>query len=458
MDNELLERYKDYNEILDNSIHMPVPNSSILIYEGVFILKHEKIEIKVNGNIQYDWFPLSGAVFVGVCEKNADEVFSIFNDNNVFELIVGGLKFGDSLITKININSNKISIKGSMIREAIHGDHSVAVEKIIFSVPNFRDFHGLPVKRLSGNLISILSNRLVLDDDLFTIKIDKIYNYPEIKNQLDEKGGYQILCNGEITSKKGSISYKEVHDVIESLNLYLSFLNGRRTSVMFAKGIFKNETIWTDFTDFYVDLYEFSHSWPSKKSVDGLNEVWKALRKYDTDENDKDFLATAIHWYIEANKGSGFIEGSLIMSQTALELIYNWYIVENKKMLSGKDSENINASNKIRLLLSQINLNLKIPEKFTSLKAFVDKKNNNIIDAPDGIVQIRNAVVHSQEEKRKKLKDIPYRARHEALQLCIWYIEMSLLKILNYNFVYLNRCSIEMVESKRQEYVPWSKQ
>jgi hypothetical protein len=114
------------------------------------------------------------------------------------------------------------------------------------------------------------------------------------------------------------------------------------------------------------------------------------------------------------------------MAQTALELLYNWWIIENKKMILGKDSENINASNKIRLISSQLNISYSVPSSFTLLQKFVDE-NENINDAPEAIVQIRNAIVHSQQEKRKKLDSIHYKAKYEALQLSIWYIEMTLL-------------------------------
>ena len=153
---------------------------------------------------------------------------------------------------------------------------------------------------------------------------------------------------------------------------------------------------------------------------------------------------------------AGFSEGSIIMAQTALELLYNWWIIENKKIIIGKDSENINASNKIRLLLSQLNINHTVPIAFSNLQAFIDSE-KQIIDAPDATVQIRNAIVHSQEEKRKKLSSIHYKAKYEALQLCLWYIEMTLLKILEYDDKYYNRTSSEFIKSKAIEFVPWLK-
>ena len=145
------------------------------------------------------------------------------------------------------------------------------------------------------------------------------------------------------------------------------------------------------------------------------------------------------------------------MVQTALELLYNWWIIEQKKLLIGKDSENINASNKIRLLVSQLNLSNTIPDSFDHLKEFVSK-NNDIVDAPDAVVQIRNAIVHSQQEKRKKLTSIHHMAIFEALQISVWYVEMTLLCILGYEERYFNRCSGSPYAYQAQEIVPWKKE
>jgi hypothetical protein len=189
--------------------------------------------------------------------------------------------------------------------------------------------------------------------------------------------------------------------------------------------------------------------------VIGISKLWEQFSTLWKDNNNKNFLISAIHWYVEANGNSGFTEGAIIMTQTALELLYNWWIIESKKMIVGKDSENISAANKIRLLLSQLNIAHSIPSAFTHLQQFVDE-NENITDAPEAIVQIRNAIVHSQQEKRKKLDSIHYMAKHEALQLSIWYIEMTLLKILDFDDKYFNRCSGKMLASEAEVFPPWS--
>lgn len=446
---------EDNNEIIETSIEMLEANSPIKIYEGDFIIKDEDTEIIISGIIQYNWFPTSKATFSGEVSEEFTEVYKIIDNKNSIKIIIDGLDFGNGFITNTNF-SNRILINGIVSQQAILGDKTIAVQKIRFSIPNMREFHGSQVTKKTTESEYSGMNRLKLENDKYLITIDKSINYKKLRKELNEKGGYLILYAGELICKKGAITHEDVKEIFYCLNTFLTFMNGRRTSALFIHGIHEDEIIWSDFTNYHTDIYKFAQSWPEVHSINGLNELFQNFNEIWKDKDDKQFLSSAIHWYIEANNNSGFSEGSIIMAQTALELLYNWFIIENKKLIIGKDSENINASNKIRLLLSQLNINYLVPLKFSHLQQFIDD-NNQIIDAPDAVVQIRNAIVHSQEEKRKKLSEIHYLAKHEALQLCIWYIEMSLLAILSYNGKYSNRCSVETYASNTVEDVPWVK-
>lgn len=451
---ELLEHLDKYSDIIYPPIIMSEANSPISIFTGEYTIETKAGKLIVSGVIQYNWVPNSGVKFSGKILDATIKKFQAIQLQQVKVFIANEL-LGEGYITKSNINS-EIEILGVISQQAIIGDITIPVEKLEFAVPNFREFHGMTVKRIHSNGISIHNNRLLLENEKFLIHIDKCFNYSNLQASLEEKGGYIIQHAGEIIPKKGSITYDDAKEIIHCLDTFLSFLNGRRTSAIFFHGKFNDQTIWKDFTDYNFDSFcNFVPSWPAVHSIEGINEAWKTFSKlWLRDKEDKNFLISAIHWYIEANNSSGFTEGSIIMAQTGLELIYNWYIIEQKKLIIGKDSESINAANKIRLLISQLNLSYSIPKKFTQLQSFLDNK-NNIIDAPDVIVQIRNSIVHSQEEKRKKLSEIHFKAKYQALQLCIYYMEMSLLKILNFNSEYCNRCSENMATSGRTELVPW---
>jgi len=296
-------------------------------------------------------------------------------------------------------------------------------------------------------------SRIHLENDNYTILIDKTTGYQKTKELLAAKGGYLLQYHGELTKKKGTIAYKDIDDIFDCLDTFLSFVNGRRTSALFITGIAESEVKWSDYTARFVDPAKYVMSWADLPFIH-LNDIWKRFCELWKDKNDRDFLVFAVHWYVESNGNAVFAEGSTIMAQTALELLYNWLIIENRKVLMGRDAESISAANKIRLLLSQMNVGYSVPEAFEALQEFVSK-NPEVEDGPDAVVQIRNVIVHSQQEKRKKLNAISNEAKFEALQLCISYIELSLLYILGFKEHYFDRCGKGSFPLDRDTQVPW---
>ena len=456
MNKEHQEMHKDIPDAISSSIVMAEANTVLIIYEGEYSIKNENGVIKINGKITYEWFANSGVYFYGNPITDNLELFKENSLNGSFSIIIDGLEFGQGFIKKYSFEKiTETKIKGKISQYAVLGDNSISVEKIKFSIPNLREFHGMPVKRVNEKNISTSMDRLVLEDETYEIIIEKCSDFKRRKENLEEKGGYIILYNGELIGKKAQLNHADTRDLFHCLDTFLTFLNGRRTSALFIQGIFEEQIIWTDYTNYLVDSYKSVQTWPQKYSIANLNELWNRFREvWNNNPEDKNFLISLIHWYVVANGHAGFSEGSIILAQTALELVYNWWIVENKKMILGKDSGNINASNKIRLLISQLNIPSSIPEAFTELQNFIDTT-DNVNDAPDSIVYIRNAIVHSQEEKRKKLSAIHYKAKYEALQVYIWYIELSLLCILDYNGDYFNRCSKEVYTTDAEQQVPW---
>jgi hypothetical protein len=80
----------------------------------------------------------------------------------------------------------------------------------------------------------------------------------------------------------------------------------------------------------------------------------------------------------------------------------------------------------------QLKIYFPIPAGLTELaKAFRD--------GPEAFVQIRNAIVHGNLEKRKKLNELSEVAIFQAHLLGLWYLELAILFILNYDGNYYNR-------------------
>ncbi len=441
-----IEQYNDIPDSIPASVNMNQANASIKIYNGAFVLKDEKLKIEVDGKIAFYWLPQPKVRFVGKVNTGTKELLKVFNENKELIVIVKGFEVGKALITNIS-NTNKaindFSIKGILLHEAIFGNKLMSVEKICFSIPNFKEFFGDPIKEIHGNTRTMRMGRIELEDDDYIITLDRDKNYSERRESLMENGGYILLYSGMVMCKGKSIIHPDSKDIFQCLSTFLSFLNGRKISALFLKGIYENQVIWTDYTSYYTVPYSVVESWSPFNSINDIKELWRNFRSIWQNPDGKDFFISAIHWYIEANGQAGLTEGSIVLAQNALELLYNWWIVERIKSIPCNF-----AAGKIRLILKQLKTEFNVPSNLKKLRNFSETI-GNVKDAPEAIVYIRNAIVHSRENKRRVLNQMPGKVKHEALQLALWYIELSLLRILDYRGKYKNRCS------QTEENVPW---
>ncbi|WP_316789648.1 hypothetical protein [Pedobacter frigoris] len=429
MSKQTHDKFKDIPLRHVSPVSMENPNEPIKIYSGNFGLRSGDKAYDLKGEIFFKWFPDMGVKFKG----------SFFNDLNPHlkllekcEVLIENSVVGHVQITSLHINDSP-TCEGESYR-FIWGESAIPVNEVSFSIPNMREFVGNPVKEVSATTVSLQKSRLVLDDKPYKIEIDKLGNYKERTEKLHDNGGYLITYAGKITKKKGNIKLTELHNWHDRFHHFLYFLNGQRVAPMFYTGSFEGQNIWTDYTNYTIDMYKYVHCWSDIMFLNDLPQLWKSYNKLWKNESDQDFLTTAIHWYVEANSNAGMVEGSIILIQTALELIYNWLIVEHKKVIVGGDADSMSAANKIRMLIFQFKVNPNIPSAFKDLADIP-----NVQDGPEAFVKIRNALVHGQETKRADLRKINHRAKYQALQLGIWYVELALLYILGYKGKYKNR-------------------
>ncbi|MDJ1466950.1 hypothetical protein [Xanthocytophaga flava] len=449
---QMIDSFTNLPQTIVSPLAIDTPNQAITLYQSEFILQQDQYTSTVNGTISLNWFPRPGVIFKGIVQTNLKDVFLMMQSSKGLEVVVDGLVVSKAILTN-HSSSESSTLAGKCIGEMILNDKSVSVDKVRFVVPNLRDFHGEVTQSLldSGKL-KAFNSRLYFENNSFEIVLDKSPQFPVIKKLLESQGGYAILYSGEIIKKKGAINYQDAQDLISCFSRFLAFLNGRRTSPILLEGIFDEEVKWTEVSPRIIDQYtHYVPSWPTQHSTTGLNELWQNFSKLWAEE--EDFIVTALHWYVEANGNSGFVEGSIVMAQTALELIYNWLIIEKKRMIIGQDAETLSAANKIRLILSQLKISPQVPIALSSLQSYVSSE--KLEDGVEAFVQIRNAIIHSQSKKRKTLAEISNNAKYEALQMALWYIEVSLLYIFSYKDKYFNRCSGEQWAGQGEEVVPY---
>ena len=177
------------------------------------------------------------------------------------------------------------------------------------------------------------------------------------------------------------------------------------------------------------------------RSITSFVQVF--CKKYDCPKW-KESLKTSIYWYLTA-AGSNSAENWTVTSQIAFELLGWTYFVNDKKALCEDGYKSMQAANKLRLLMSMLNIDLQVPTQLKELKL------HNKKDGPETITNIRNIYVHPNKEKQQVLDQYGHGWRYEGSQLSAEYLELILLAIVGYEEKYWSRCQGNYVS------VPWGR-
>ena len=163
-------------------------------------------------------------------------------------------------------------------------------------------------------------------------------------------------------------------------------------------------------------------------------------------------LRTVIYLYLGANeRGTGIgVDTALILAQVALEQLAWTYCVRDRRMVSEHafGRSGLSAADKLRLLMSALGVPAGLPPALTSLQG---KRAKKWEDGPDAIAGIRNALVHPREKD-----DLTPDSYFEAWNLAMWYLDLVLLRLCQYDGRYANRLKTSRWQGQ-VESVPWAK-
>ncbi|MDM1296884.1 hypothetical protein HX021_21600 [Sphingobacterium sp. N143] len=417
-------------------------NKSHIIYSGEFILKNEENLIVVDGVIEYRIISRAKVYITGII-KQTDSNIDLAD--HLFDIIINNEAYGKFFLTDTQINSDpaKSSLKGFSDNFVWKIDN-IEEEEIIFYIPNLTDFT-LGNIITDGQQMGGSRDRFIISSNDPLIFFDKVADHKDKFNLLRSYGGIELTYVGGIIPGDNKAG---LEDIQLKLIFFFSFINGRRITPILYNGISKGRPVWNNFSSGIIEEYRYVSSWSNIHSPD-FTDLWQEFNKLWQDEMDKDFLITLIHWYCEANSSSGKIEGAIVMMQTALELIYNWLIVEKLQKVNSK--QKITASQKIEYILNELNVPIEIPPYYNSLISF----NGN--NGPCAITEIRNALVHGNVNKRRKMLAVSNKMTFQVLDLGLWYVELSILYILKYNGKYCNRTNSNKWKDEG-DILPWGRE
>ena len=369
-----------------------------------------------------------------------------------YKASVDGLSIG--VLGIRSYNELTLSIEGEIFGEVIYGDKSVDVSIIRFRVPNMVEIPGDPIEYFDG---AVALGRHVFDDGKFIVTMDEVHDFRRRMQEWQRKGGMFLNYACELRKKNGAaISRTEATTFIEKFDLFLSFLNGRKTASLLLQGMDNDNDypIWSDYTRYayYQGPNVQIHSWAQSSFRRRLSSLWRDFSSFFNESTDTSFIRLAVLWYTESNTNQTD-ETSIIVAQTAMELIYNWLVIEKKKLLSGDDAKNITASNKLRLVANSVQF--KVDPKALPILVKMIEDQGQQKDIFEMMVEVRNALVHSQKVKRESLEKMPSGAIRETRRIFLYMVELSLLNIFGYKFRFSSRLIAPEMRMLIGMPVPW---
>jgi hypothetical protein len=161
-------------------------------------------------------------------------------------------------------------------------------------------------------------------------------------------------------------------------------------------------------------------------------------------------LRRVVHWYVSSNQALGGVDGALILAYTALELLAWVTLVEDWQVLSKSKFKDLKGGAQIEALLDTFAIPTTVPTELTVLAPLAQAEGWS---GPASLSAMRNSCVHP--EKRDAASTAPEMTKVDVWQLALWYIELVLLRLCDYNGTYVNRVRRDGWRVSTTK-VPWS--
>lgn len=436
---------KVFNQAL-NPVYMIEPiNQPFTLYEGdmkfLSSSKNQDAGIQGKGLIKCDWFPSLKLKY----RFNCDEFIQFDLGEHTLEL--------SNPIVSINANCTHLSLgqenfASGFLNVPVTISSNPSISYLIFHITNFHDYMGENVQNSSNRW----KGRLLLEAYGWRVTIDSLEPKlrKELISSLEAEGGYAFTHTAKLQRiEERTFTHEEALEILNGLSYFLAFVRGMWVGPFFPVGFdSSNNCIWEQWNFYKASKYKANTSWFPLHKPQNLTTAYVGFMKRWTDPDLQEPLKLAIHWYLESNLQAGGIEGSIIIAQAAFELLYEFLFPSSTK---------IDAYKKLEKLCSEAKLPLDFNDKpcdANLLKNLIGFASDKKITLPKAITEIRNLITHPKLKKNGTsiLHSAPL--RQETWRVSLWYLELLLLRLLNYDGLYKNRTKFNWEGD--YDKLPWS--
>ncbi len=438
-------------------------NQPVLLYEGEMEL-FEGSQITLGfGSIEFTWLPKIRTKFSIHYERDEQLGFSQILDSNKdisLSFLIPEI-CTEKLVTKVHVLKKSLQntttvINGEILDIALgNGDD---LSYVIFHLTNFVDYFAPHAESPNGRTAS----RLILESIEWRVTIDPISN--KLINALKDNSGYAITHMCRLERIDGSsFTSQDAEEILFGLNYFLSFVVGRWVSPALPIGFNSTgQKAWEKWLHYRTGNYRYVNSWFPESNPTGISTAFTGFMKWWRNEDWKESFMLLIYWYVESNNSG--VEQGILMTQSACELLAWLVLVQDRKVISDEALEKkLSAGDILRLLFSFLQIPIAMPPIPETSPLFLDELKkmlkadfNNLLDCAGCITAIRNRITHPKKKGKSTtiLKYSP-QERTEAYNLSIWYLELCLLRLFEYEGFYNNRLYKEKWNGDYDK-VPWA--
>ncbi len=407
----------------------------ILVFEGELELEQGPHRYRGPGVMHFAWFPTPRVTF-RFHEPAAGFVFNVADE--------AVLHLGDGrVVPRVHITHAHMAFKEGRLTQAPSGRVASPVSApaaspftyLLFLLPNFPSVSGEPVVYRNSLLWAA---RVGLVAGGWRVTLDAIEHPRGVLEELRSQSGNLVTHVGRLEREDGSrFTEDQAITILDGLGWYLSFACGRWTGPLLACGHdAQGATVRELWTVPRVVPWRFTPSWLDDRYLNHLTESFPGYMQRWTDPDWSEVVELATHWYVEANAQAGSVEGALVLSQAAFEMLA-WAVVGQNAGVSAGAFDGLPAADHIRRLFVWADVPLAIPASQPDLAALAGAQ--NWTDAPQALAAIRNSLTHPTPRNRARFRNYPPAARSQAWNLALWYLEMCLLRLIGYNSTYGSR-------------------
>jgi len=380
------------------------------------------------------------------------EYFSLISSmSSTKSIILNGLKIS-AFVSQVSSSSDEkaiITFTPNQEPIPLFGDDESKMSKVIFHLFDFKDRKGTSRKVIRSENSAYTLGVTELASPKWKVELHEIKS---AEKSDSKKNRYPTLTHVCILHRRDGSEFdgKTARQMMLDLRLFFTFSQGFFCSPVMPVGFDNNERqVWAEGSSPDPNVKN-SMSWFDPYNSEQLARLFPHFMVKLEDERWWDTFHSIIYWYSRSNNTSGSgIDTGIILTQIAIERLAYEFAFDNPKCNGFKDFCEIkNPSDRFRYLFTLLDIPLEFPTNFTKIKKISSQE--GIRDGPYFLTAVRNSMVHPDNKRRGLFKDLYY----DAWRLGMWYLELSILRICNYEGSYANRLRQERHIGEVEE-VPW---